>query len=336
MKRLIFMVVVAAAVLPAASVNYHVISKIQIGGEGGWDYLTVDSEARRLYVSHSTKVEVVDLDTQKVVGEIPGTEGVHGIAIASKLGRGFTSNGRSNNVTIFDLKTLKAIGQVATGQNPDSILYDPVSGRVFTFNGRSSDATAINAKSGKVDGAIPLGGKPEFSVHDGKGTVFVNIEDTGEIAVIDSRKLSVIKKYKLAGCEEPSGLAIDVARRRLFSACGNKVMAISDPDAGKVVATVPIGSGTDGAGFDAGRGFAFSSNGGDGTLTVVQETAGKYEVAQNATTQRGARTMTVDPKTHRIYLSTAQYGPPPASTGQKGRSRPPVLPGTFTVLVVGE
>jgi DNA-binding beta-propeller fold protein YncE len=333
MKTLASMLMLAAVSFAAAP-NYRVTGKIQIGGEGGWDYVTVDSAARRLYVSHSTLVEVIDLDTEKVVGQIPDTQGVHGIAIASKLGRGFTSNGRANNVTIFDLKTLKPIGKVETGQNPDAIYYDDASGRVFTFNGRSGNATAINAASGKVEGTIPLDGKPEFATGDGKGNVYVNIEDKSELSVIDSKKLSVTKTYALTGCEEPSGLAMDVAHRRLFSVCGNKVMAVSDPDAGKVVATLPTGAGTDGAGFDAKRGLAFASNGRDATLTVAGLVAGKYAVVQNAATQNGARTIAVDAKTHKVYLPTAQYGPAPA--GQKGRSRPPVLPGSFVVLVIGE
>ena len=326
----------AAAFAAAAHSPYRVIDKIAIGGDGGWDYLTVDSAAHRLYVSHATRVVVVDLNTRKVVGEIPDTPGVHGIAVAPKLGRGFISNGRGDNITIFDLKTLKAVGQAKTGENPDAILFDAASGRVFTFNGRSKDATAIDAKTGGVIATIPLGGKPEFSAADGKGNVYVNIEDTNEIAVIDSRKAAVAKKYPLTGCDGPSGLAFDAAHRRLFSVCGNKIMAVSDPDAGKVVATVPIGPGADGAGFDPGRGLAFSSNGGDGTLTVAGQAAGKYEVVENAQTQRGARTMAVDPKTHLLYLPTAQFGPAPASTAQQPRPRPVPIPDSFTILVVGQ
>jgi DNA-binding beta-propeller fold protein YncE len=334
MKSLSLIVLLASAALAAAPEPYHAIGRIQIGGEGGWDYVTVDSAARRLYVSHGTRVVVVDLDTEKVVGEIPDTPGVHGIAIAPKLDRGFISNGRSNNVTIFDLKTLKMVGQVATGQNPDAIFYDSVSNRVFTFNGRSKDATVIDAQAATVAGVIPLGGKPEFAVGDGKGKVYVNIEDTGEIAEIDTARLVVTRRYPLTGCEEPSGLAIDVAHRRLFSVCGNKVMAVSDPDTGKVIALLPIGQGADGAGFDAGRGLAFSSNG-DGTLTVVGEVSGKYEVIQNTETQPSARTMTVDPATHRIYLPAARFGPAPAATTQQPRSRPPMVPDSFTVIIVG-
>ena len=327
--------VLVLAGVAAAAGGYHVINKIPIGGEGGWDYLKLDEANGRLYVSHATHVMVVDVDAGKVVGEISDTQGVHGIAIAPKLGRGFTSNGRTNNVTIFDLKTLKPLGRVDTGQNPDSILFDEVSGRVFTFNGRSKDATVFDAQSGRVEGTIPLGGKPEFSVSDGKGKIYVNIEDTHEMAEIDSRKAAVTKRYELTGCEDPSGLAMDVAHRRLFSACANKVMAVSDPDAGRVIATVPTGEGADGAGFDPGRGYAFSSNG-EGTLTVVGEKSGKYEVVENVKTQRGARTMTVDPKSHRVYLPTAEFAPVPAGGDQKARQRPAALPNTFMVLVVGQ
>ena len=319
----------------AAANGYRIQKKIKIGGEGNWDYLTLDNAARRLYVSHGTHVVVVDVDAGKVVGDIPDTPGVHGVALAPALHRGFISNGRAANATIFDLKTLQAIGQVKTGENPDAILFEPVSGRVFTFNGRSKDATAFDAATGKVEGTIPLGGKPEFSVADGKGAIFVNIEDTAEIAQLDAKKLSVTRRYSLAPCEEPSGLAIDAAKRRLFSVCGNKLMAISDPDAGKVLATVPIGAGTDGAGFDPARGLAFSSNGEDGTLTVVSESGGKWAVVENATTRRGARTMTIDPKTHGIYLPTAHFGPLSAPTPLAPRPRPSAVPDSFELLVVG-
>ena len=263
---------VIIAVLPfligAAPTGYHVTGEIKIGGEGGWDYLTVDSAARRLYVSHATHVVVVDLDAGKVVGDIPDTPGVHGIAIAPELNRGFISNGRGNNVTIFDLKTLKPIGRPPPARTRMRSATTPVSGRVFTFNGRSKNATAIDAKTGMVAATIPLPGKPEFSVADGKGKVYVNIEDTSEIVEIDAAKATVTKKYSLTGCDGPSGLAIDTKNRRLFSVCSNRVMAVSDPDAGKVVATPAIGAGSDGAAFDPGTGYAFSSNG-DGTLTIV-------------------------------------------------------------------
>jgi len=313
----------------AAATGYHVIGAIKIGGEGGWDYLTVDSAAHRLYVSHATHVVVVDTSSQKVVGDVPDTPGVHGIAVAPELNRGFISNGRGGNVTVFDLKTLATISKVPTGENPDSIRYDAVSGRVFAFNGRSKSATAIDAKTGNVSGTIPLPGKPEFSVADGKGKVYVNIEDTSELVEIDAAKLTVTKKYSLSPCEEPSGLAIDAKGRRLFSVCSNRLMAVSDPDAGKVVASPAIGARSDGAAFDSGTGYAFSSNG-DGTLTVVQQMAGKWDVLENIATEVGARTIAVDEATHRVYLPTAKVAP--SQTG----GRATFLPDTFQVLVIGK
>jgi DNA-binding beta-propeller fold protein YncE len=261
---------------------------------------------------------------------------VHGIALAPELGRGFTSNGRTDNITIFSIETLKPIGEVKTGKNPDSILFDAASGRVFTFNGRSGDATAFNAATGAVDGTIPLGGKPEFARSDEAGKIYVNIEDKSEMAEIDSRKLTVLRRFPLPGCEEPSGMGLDIEHHRAFSGCGNKVMTVLDTVSGKVIATVPIGPGVDGNGYDPGTGFAFSSNGGDGTLTVARESSpGKFEVAETVATERGARTMVVDPKTHRIYLPTARFGPPPAPTEDRPHPRPSILPDSFVILVVG-
>jgi DNA-binding beta-propeller fold protein YncE len=332
MRKLLSLVLVSAVAALAAPTGYHILKEVKIGGEGGWDYLTLDAAARRLYVSHATHVVVVDVDAGKVVGDIPNTDGVHGIAVVPALNRGFVSNGRSNDVTIFDLKTLKEIGRVKTGMNPDSIRFEPTSGRVFTFNGRSNDSTAIDAKTGMVAGTIPMGGKPEFSVADGKGKVYVNIEDTGEIVEIDAAKLAVTKRYSLKPCEEPSGLAIDVKDRLLFSVCGNRIMAISSPDTGKVVAMPAIGTGPDGAAYDPGTGYVFSSNG-DGTMTVVQQMGGKWQVVENVATQRGSRTITVDEKTHNVYLPAAEPGPPPAA-GARGRGT--FLPNTFKVLIVGK
>lgn len=335
MRKLLALVLMPAVIAIAAATGYHIVKQIKIGGEGGWDYLTMDSAARRLYVSHATHVVVVDVDAGKVVGDIPDTQGVHGIAVVPELNRGFTSNGRTNNVTIFDLKTLKPISQVATGENPDSIRFEPVSGRVFTFNGRSKDSTAIDAKTGKTAGTIALNGKPEFAIADGKGKLYVNIEDTSEIVEIDAAKLAVAKRYSLKPCDGPSGLAMDTKNRRLFSVCSNRLMAVSDPDMGKVLATPAIGQGPDGAAFDPGTGYAFSSNG-DGTLTIVQEMAGKWEVLENIATERGARTITLDEKTHNVYLPTADSGPPAAATTPGQRGRPTFLPDSFKVLVVGK
>jgi len=320
-----------AALLLAAGTGYHILGEIPIGGDGAWDYLSVDSAARRLYVSHQSHVVVVDIDSNKVVGDIPDTPGVHGIAIAADLGKGFISNGRGNNVTVFDLKTLKPIGEkVATGENPDDITYDRGTARVFVFNGRSKSATVIDAKTNKVAATIALPGKPEFAVSDGKGHVYNNLEDTSEMVEIDAAKAAVTKKFSLAPCDGPSGMAYDAKDRRLFSVCSNRVMAVVDPDAGKVVATPAIGAGSDGAAFDAGAGYAFSSNG-DGTLTIVAQSGGKWDVLENIATERGARTIAVDEKTHKLYLPTAKQGPA-APTG----GRPPYLPNSFKVVIVGK
>src|SRR5881394_3771465 len=250
LATLLFALLLCALPLTAAT-GYHILNEIKIGGEGGWDYLTVDSAARRLYVSHATHVVVVDIDRNTVVGDIPDTPGVHGIALAPELNKGFISNGRGNNVTIFDMKTLKATGTETTEMNPDDITYDRGSSRVFAFNGRSRSASVIDAKTGMVVATIPLPGKPEFAVTDGKGKIYNNIEDTSEIVEIDAATAKVTKKYALTGCEGPSGLAIDKKSRRLFSDCGNRVMAVSDPDKGTVVATPAIGAGSDGVVFDA-------------------------------------------------------------------------------------
>jgi DNA-binding beta-propeller fold protein YncE len=319
-----------AIVAFGAPTGWKILKEIKIGGDGGWDYLTMDSAGRRLYVSHATHVVVVDPDAGKVVGDIPDTPGVHGIALAPNLKRGFVSNGRGNNVTIFDMKTLKAISQTSTGQNPDSIRYEPKTGRVFTFNGRSNDSTAIDAKTGMVVGTIPLGGKPEFSVADDKGRVYANIEDKSEIVEIDAAKAAVTKRYSLAPCEGPTGLAIDVKKRRLFSVCGNRVMAISDPDAGKVIASPAIGAGADGVVFDPATGYAISSNG-DGTLTIVQEMGGKYEVLENVATARGGRTIALDEKTHNVYVPVADLLQP-----QPGQRRGGFAPDSFKVLMIGK
>ncbi|MDQ2970182.1 MAG: YncE family protein [Acidobacteriota bacterium] len=316
--------------------KYHVARKIEVGGEGGWDYLIVDSAARRLYVSRSTRVIVLDADTGSVVGEIPNTEGVHGIAIAPELGRGFTSNGRASTITIFDLKTLKTLGDPvkSTGENPDAILYDPASRRVFAFNGRTGNATAIDAATGQVAGTVVLEGRPEFATSDGAGRIFVNLEDKSAIAVIDSRKLTVEKRWPLAPCEEPSGMAMDREHKRLFVGCSNKLMAVVDFSSGKVVATVPIGEGVDANAYDPKTGLAFSSNG-DGTLTIARaDGKDKYVVAQTVETQKRGKTMALDEKTHRVFVPAAQFGPPPPPTTQTPRPRPSMVPGSFVILVL--
>jgi DNA-binding beta-propeller fold protein YncE len=324
-----------STILNAGPSGYHVSKTIKLGGDGGWDYLTVDAKARRVYISRGTHVMVVDADTGALVGDIPNTNGVHGIAIAPDMDKGFISDGRDNNVTIFDVKTLKVLGTAPTGKNPDAIIYDPASKRVFAFNGSSKDATAIDAKTGTVAGTIALGGKPEFAVSDEKGRVFVNIEDTSEIVQFDSNKLAIVNRWKIAPGEEPSGLAMDRKHRKLFSVCSNKLMVVVDADSGRVVTTLPIGPGTDAAGFDSETGFAFSSNGGDGTVTVAHEdTPDKFSVVENVPTLRRARTMALDTKTHQIYTVTAEFGAAPAPTKEQPRPRPPMVPGSFTLLIL--
>jgi DNA-binding beta-propeller fold protein YncE len=306
-KILLFLSLFFVSSAFAETPQYNVLKKIEIGGTGYYDYLSVDETARRLYVSHGTQVAVIDLNADKVVATIPDTPGVHGIAFAPDLNRGFISCGKTNTAIIFDLKTLEVLGQVNTGTNPDTILYDPSTKQVFTFNGRSSDATVFDAATGAVKGTIALGGKPEAAKADGKGNIYVNSEELNEVIVIDSRKLAITKHFSINPGEEPTGMAIDIARHRVFSACGNKIMTVLDTETGKVIATVPIGAGCDGVSFDSETGLIFCANGEDGTLTVVKETStGNFEVAQTIATQRGARTITIDPKTHNVYMSAGR------------------------------
>ena len=314
--------------------GYHVVKKITVGGEGGWDYITFHAQSHRLFASHGTRVVVISTDSDKVVGEIPKTEGVHGIAVANELGRCFISNGRTSTVSIVDLKTLKLIDTVSVGKNPDAILYDSYSRRVFVFNGRSNDATVLDAKKGTVVSTLPLGGKPEFSVTDGNGHVFVNIEDKSEIVVIDAKEMKILSRWPISPGEEPSGLAIDIKHNRLFSVCGNKLMIVVDADNGKVITSLPIDDRVDGCAFDPGLGLIFSSNG-QGTMTVVrEESPSKFSVLETVKTQVGARTITIDPKTHTVYIPAAEFGPAPAPTPERPRPRPPVLPDTFCILKI--
>ena len=316
----------------AADMPYHLIKEIPIGGEGGWDYISVDSKAHRGYVSHTSKVVVIDLDAGKVVGEIPDTTGVHGFAVAPELGRGFSSNGRANTSTIVDLKTLKPLGTVMTGGNPDAILYEPSRKEVYTFNGSGKSATVFAADTGNVIATIDLGAKPEAAVADAAANrVFVNLEDTSSIAAIDMKTHKVVNTWKLEGCEEPTGLGYDAKKHRLISACGNKVMAVTDSVSGKHVTSAPIGDGADGAAYDPATGYAFASNG-EGTVTIAHlDTPDKLTVVQTLPTLRTARTMILDPETHNIYLPAAMVQAPPAG----GRGRPTQVPDSFKVLAFG-
>ena len=316
---------------------YHFLKQIDIGGEGGWDYLSVDSAARRLYVSHSTKVVVIDLDKNSVVGEVADTPGVHGFAIAPELGFGFSSNGQENKASIVDLKTLKTLSKVDTGQNPDAILYVPDRQEVYTFNGRGKSATVFEAKSGKVVATVPLPGKPEFAQVDLKaGRIYNNIEDTNQVVAIDIKSHEVVATWPIAPGESASGMAIDLAHHRLFLGCSNKMMVMLDSESGKVVATVPIGAGVDANSFDPVTRLAFASNGGDGTVTIArEETPDKLAVIQTLATARGSRTMVLDAKTHNMYLAAADFEAPAAQAPGAPRQRPRMVPGTFRVLVYG-
>jgi DNA-binding beta-propeller fold protein YncE len=306
--------------------GYHVVKRVKIEGPGSWDYLSIDPESRRLFISHSTHVVVLDADTGAVTGDIPDTPGVHGLAVAPDLGRAFTSNGQANNVSILDLKTLKKIGEAPAGKDPDGIIYDPASHRVFAMNRVSHNATVIDGATGMVAGTIPFAGNPEFAAADGHGKVFVNIESKSQVAVIDSQALKVIANWPLAPCKEPSGMAIDAEHGRLFLGCDNQMMAVVNTQSGKVVATLPTGDGVDANRFDPGTGLAFSSNGESETLTVVHEdTPDKYTVVENVKTGEGGRTMEVDPKTHNIYIMTAKLIP--------AKPYPRPAPGTLQLLI---
>jgi DNA-binding beta-propeller fold protein YncE len=331
---LVVIFAIATGGVAATGPGYKVVDTYKVGGEGGWDYLVADASARRLYISRATHVIVLDLDSGKNVGDIGDTLGVHGIALAPELGRGFTSNGREGTVSIFDLKTLATSSKVKVGENPDAILYDAATKRVFTFNGKSQDATALDAEKGTVLGTIKLDGKPEFAASDGKGGVFVNIEDKSELVSIDPAKLEVKSKWPLAPCESPSGLSMDKKNRRLFVGCDNKMMAVVDADSGKVLATPAIGDGVDATWYDDETGLAFASCG-EGVLSVIHEDSpSKFSVAENVPTQAGGRTMALDSKTHRAFVVTAKLGPAPAPTADNPHPRKPAVPGTFVVLVL--
>lgn len=329
-----------ACILPSflsaqTKTGLHVIADYQIHSTGGWDYITADGASGKVYVSHGMQVNILDAATGDSVGYIPNTQGVHGIAIAHDFNKGYTSNGRANNITVFDLKTNQVLKTVTAGTNPDAIFYDDFSKKVYAFDGRSKDATVIDAATDEVVATIPLGGKPETGVSDGKGKVFVNIEDTGEEVEIDAATYKILNRWKLTGGEEPSGLAIDRETNRLFIGCGgNQKMIVLDATNGNIIATFPIGR-CDGTGFDPGLKLAYSSNG-EGTITVIRElSADKFELVENITTEPGARTIGVDTVTHKIYLPTAQLKPVEPTTDNP-HPRPQQIPGTFHVVVVGK
>jgi DNA-binding beta-propeller fold protein YncE len=319
----------------ASPSGYHVTRHIPVVGDGGWDYVTFDTVRSRIFIARATRVQVVDANSGQLVGEIPNTAGVHGVALAYSLSKGYTSNGRDTTVTVFDFVTLAPKKTIhVTGAGPDAIMYDSVTRRVFTFNGRGQNTTAIDAVGDTVVGTLALGGKPESAVSDGAGHVFVSIEDKSAIVEFDAAKLTIVHTYPIAPCTEPTGLAIDRAHHLLFAGCSNRMMGIIDANTGRVIATPPTDAGTDANAFDPVVGTAFSSNGA-GTLTLVtQPTPGKF-VSENIPTARGARTMALDPKTHRVYLVTASFGQTPAATAAHPHPRPGMVPGSFVVLVVG-
>ncbi len=313
---------------------YQFTGQIPIGGEGGWDILTIDPKTNRLYLSHSTKVVVVDLSKNAVSGEISETPGVHAFVAVPEVKRGFSSNGKESKSSVVDLATLKTISRVDTGANPDAVVYEPRRGEVYVFNHAGNSATVIDAKTGTVSATIPLGGTPEFAAVDEKaGRIYCNIEDKSEVAVIDVDKHEVVAHWPLSPGEEPSGIAFDAGHHRLFSGCHNKMMTMLDTESGKLIATIPIGAGVDGCAFDGSTQLAFASCG-DGTTTIAKEQSpNKLSVVQILKTERGARTMALDPQTHRIYLPTAQFAPAPSPLPGASPARPAIVPNTLKLLV---
>jgi DNA-binding beta-propeller fold protein YncE len=327
------LVLLACAAEPPA--GYRLLKTVPVPGDGGWDYVAVDEAGRRVYVSHGNQVDVLDADSCEHRGTLPDTKGVHGIALAPDLGRGFTSNGRANTVTAFDLKTLKPLGEAKAGKNPDAILYEPTTKRVFAFNGGSGNVSVFAAEDLKPVATLDLGGQPEFAVADGSGHVFVNVEDKNELLELDARKPAVLHRRPLAPGATPTGLAFDRANRRLFVGCRNRLLAVMDAETGKVVATLPIGERVDAAAFDPETRLVYCSCG-DGTVAVVrQEGPDKYAPEGTLKTRPGSRTMALDPRTHRLFLPAAEFqAAPPAKEG--ARTRPRMVPGSFVVLVYGK
>jgi YVTN family beta-propeller protein len=324
----------AAPASLAAQKPYHIVDRWKIGGDGFWDDLTADGQAHRLYLTHGLRVDVVDTVTGKLAGSISGLHGTHGVALDTAGKFGYISDGGANAVVAFDRVTLATVATIPAGTGPDAIVFEPATQTVWAFNGRSKDATVIDAATRKVVATIPLPGRPEFAAVDGKGTVFFNIEDKSEIGRLDARSLKLTAEWPITGCDGPSGLAFDVAGSRLFPVCGGKVMGVLDANTGKVLATAAIGNGPDGAGWNAKDKLAFASCG-EGVLSVIDAGAPGYPTIETLPTQRGARTMTYEAAADRIYLPTADYGPAPAPTPENPRVRPPIVPGSFTILVVG-
>lgn len=332
MRNLMLMLapVTAALLLAQSSSSYRVTHTYLLGGDGSWDYVVPDPPHHRLFIARQNRVMVVDEDSGKLLGEVTGIQGAHGTAVAEAAGHGFATSGNDQSVIMFDLKTFKALGRIPAAEDADAIVYDGASNRVFTLNGDAHSSTVIDPKEGKLITNIPLGGKPEYGASAGDGKVYANLTDTSEVVEIDAKTATVARRWPTAPCKQPVSMAIDTAHHRVFSGCRSGVMAVSDSQAGKVVATVPIGAGVDGAGYDAASGDAFASNA-DGTLTVIhQDTPDRYHVVETLTTPVASRNMGLDPTNHRVYLVSAKFGEAPAG----GRGRRPVLPGTFTLMVI--
>ena len=335
-KPMLLLVFMSVQLMAQTAGGIHLIKKTVVGGEGGWDYVTVESTLRQLYLTHGNQVEVLNVDTHEKIGVITDTKGVHGVAVVAKTGRGYTTNGRTDSISIFDAKTFKVIGSLKAGKKPDAVFYDAFSDRVFVFNNADSSATVIDAATSLVVGTIALNGAPEAGVSDGKGTIFVNLEDKNEVVSFDANTLKIKNRWGLDGGEEPTGLAFDVKNHRLFSVCHNKLMFVLDSETGKIIAKLPIGERVDGAVFDAENQVAISSNG-DGTLTVVKEkTPNDFVVAETVKTEIGARTIAIDAQTHHVFVITAQYGEKPAPTPENKNPRSKILPNTFMVLEYGK
>ncbi len=338
MKRIAGVLLAGALLAPALAhaQGYRVLAHWNIGGEGGWDYLTEDPAAHRLYIAHNVTVDVVDTDTGKKVGAITGLGGTHGVALDPDGKYGYISDGRGNAIVVFDRHSLQKLATVPAGTNPDGITYEPVTKTVWAFNGRSGDVTVLDTATRKVVATIKLPGKPEFPVADGKGFVFDNIEDKSELVKLDAHTKKLVGTYPLTGCESPSGLALDRKQRKLFSVCDGKVMAITSADTGKVEATAPIGEGPDADRFDAKTGMAIASDGGSGDMTFVDVRGAQPKVVETVKTALGARTMALDPTAGRMYTATAKFGPKPAPSADNPHGRPPIVPGSFEVIVVGK
>ncbi len=332
---LVLSFVVSSTLLAQPPSAYRVTRTYALGGDGSWDYVIPDPPQHRVFIGRQNRVMVVDANDGRLLGEVTGIDGAHGVALADRAGHGFATSGNDGSVLMFDLQTFKVLGRIPAAEDADAVIYDAVSNRVFTFNGDAHSSTVIDPRAGTLVTNIPLGGKPEYGASAGDGKVYANITDNSEVVEIDAQKLSVTRRWPTAPCKQPVAMAIDVAHHRLFSGCRSGVMAVSNYESGKVVATVPIGTGVDGAGYDPTTGDAFASNA-DGTLTVIhQDIPDAYHVVENVQTAQGSRNMGLDPTTHRIFLAGAKFGPlPSGETARGGRPRPPMIPGSFVMMVV--